>query len=252
MSFTGDSTGISSAERIPLSQTLDRGLTVLETIAASAAPVSLAVLAAELGLPKSVVHRLVATLCDHHLVTSTRDGYALGPGAQLLGRRTLPMLQRIARPEVGRLASAVGLTAFFEVRDADRGIILVSVEMRSAHSNAVYEVGDEHLLTRGAPGLAILSCDPPTADERPEVARARAQGYCVTRGEVVPGQTVLAAPVTAADGRAVGAVAVAFRDEPVRPAHLREVLASARTLTERARAAQAAGTVLPGGGAAPR
>ncbi|MGH1553798.1 hypothetical protein ACRAWF_22975 [Streptomyces sp. L7] len=89
----------------------------------------------------------------------------------------------------------------------------MSVEMRSAHSNAVYEVGDEHLLTRGAPGLAILSCDPPAAAERPEVTRARTQGYCVTRGEVVPGQSVLAAPVTAADGRAVGAVAVAFRDE---------------------------------------
>ena len=234
---------------MPLSQTLDRGLSVLETIAACAAPVGLAALAMDLGLPKSVVHRLVATLSDHHLVTATPDGYVLGPGAQLLGRRTMPMLQRIARPEVGRLASAVGLTAFFEVRDADRGIILVSVEMRSAHSKAVYEVGDEHLLTRGAPGLAILSCDPPVAAERPEVARARTQGFCVTRGEVVPGQSVLAAPVTATDGRAVGAVAVAFRDEPIRPAHLREVLASARSLTESVRAAQATGAVLPGGAA---
>jgi|GEM_PF-219134 len=230
----------------PTSQTLDRGLFLLELVSQAVEPISLGELSNEMGLHKSIVYRLLRTLQDHQLVTHTPYGYVLGTGAHSLGRRTSPILQRIARPEVARLASAVGLTAFFVVRDQEEAVTLVSVEVQSAQSRAVYSPGDRHPLTLGAPGLAILACDPPRPGERPELATTRQQGWVNTRGEVFPGLATLAAPVLTHSGRAVASVAIVFRHERPGAEHVREVTTSARLLSGRVRQAEAAGTRFPG------
>jgi DNA-binding IclR family transcriptional regulator len=48
------------------------------------------------------------------------------------------------------------------------------------------------------------------------VTAARAAGYALTSGEVVPGLSSVAAPVVTADGRVVASVAVLFLQEPPR------------------------------------
>ena len=56
------------------SQTLDRGLRVLRTLAATPSGLSITALAAEIGVNRTVVYRLVATLEQHGL--ARRDASA--------------------------------------------------------------------------------------------------------------------------------------------------------------------------------
>ncbi len=49
-----------------------------------------------------------------------------------------------------------------------------------------------HPLGRGAAGICLLSALPARPGERPEVTRARTQGFAVSRGEVEPGAHGLA------------------------------------------------------------
>jgi DNA-binding IclR family transcriptional regulator len=230
----------------PSVQTLDRGLRLLELIALSHVPLPLAELAAQMRLHRSIVYRLLRTLQDHQLVVHTPQGYVLGTRAQSLGRRTLPVLQRIAKPEIAKLAARVGLTAFFVVRDGEEAVTLVSVEVESARSRAVYSPGDRHPLTVGSPGIAMLAAEPPRDGERPEVVTARAVGYATTSSEVIPGLRTISAPVTSAPGHAVAAVSIVFAVErPGRP-ELDAVLDTARIITGRLRTALATGAVVPG------
>lgn len=223
------------------SQTLDRGLMLLELISRAKEPVSLAGLSAQIGLHRSIVYRLLRTLQDHNYVAHTSSGYVLGTTAQSLGRRTSPVLQTIARPEVSRLAAAVGLTAFLVVRDQEEAVTLVSVEVQSSRSRSVYSPGDRHPLTLGAPGLAILACDPPRPGEREEIAAAREHGWVSTRGEVKANLATLAAPITTLSGRAIAAVAIIFQVERPGRHEITEVLASARIISGRVRTAETGG-----------
>ena len=73
------------------SQTLDRGLRVLELLADSPAGRTVADLAAELDVGRAVVYRLVATLEEHRLASRDADGRvrlqlrAAGRGQRLAG-----------------------------------------------------------------------------------------------------------------------------------------------------------------------
>ncbi|WP_439657739.1 IclR family transcriptional regulator [Lentzea sp. HUAS TT2] len=232
----------------PSVQTLDRGLRLLELIAMPGVPLSLAELAAQMRLHRSIVYRLLRTLQDHQLVVHTPQGYVLGSRVQSLGRRAMPVLQQIAKPEIAKLAARVGLTAFLVVRDGEEAVTLVSVEVESARSRAVYTPGDRHPLTVGSPGIAMLAAEPPREGERPEVAQARAAGYAATTGEVIPGLATISAPVTSAPGHPVAAVSIAYTVErPTRP-EVTAVLDTARVITGRLRTALATGAVVPGAG----
>jgi DNA-binding IclR family transcriptional regulator len=244
------------AERVPLLpaqepprpsvQTLDRGLRLLDLIARSHVPRPLAELAEQMRLHRSIVYRLLRTLQDHRLVAHTPQGYVLGTRAQSLGRRVLPVLQRIAKPEIAKLAARVGFTAFFVVRDGGEAVTLVSVEVESARSRAVYTPGDRHPLTRGSPGIAMLAAELPREGERPEIARARETGYATTTNEVIPGLTTISASVTSAPDTAVAAVAIVFAVERVGRAEIDAVLDTARIITGRLRTALSTGAVVPG------
>lgn len=228
------------------SQTLDRGLQLLDILSRSDEPMSLSALALAMGLHRSIVYRLLRTLMPRHFVAHTTFGYVLGTGAHSLGRRTSPDLQRIAKPEIATLAGTIGLTAFFVVRDGEEAVTLVSVEVVSARTNVAYTPGDRHPLTLGSPGLAILSAEPPRPGERAEIAHARTVGYAHTRSEVLPGMATMSAPVLAVDDRAVAAVAVAFRHERIGMAEVKALTDSACRLTAQVRRAQTQGAVLPG------
>lgn len=228
------------------SQTLDRGLSLMELVSRAEEPVSLSWLSLEMGLHKSIVYRLLRTLQDHHYVSHTPYGYVLGTAAHTLGRRTSPVLQKIARPEVSRLAAAVGLTAFMVVRDQEEAVTLISVEVTSNRSRSVYIPGDRHPLTLGSPGLAILACDPPRPAERRELEVARRQGWVTTRGEVKANLGTIAAPITTHSGRAIAAVAIMFQVERPGAREVAEVMASARVISARVKTAEAAGAHFAG------
>lgn len=195
----------------PYSQTLDRGLRVLEALAEAECHLTVTALAETLGLHRSVAYRIVRTLEDHRLVRRRPDGsFELGYGLSVLSRGVTPTLQSAATPELADLANDLGMTAFLAVADRDECVTLLSVEPRHSHAHVAYRPGARHPIDRGAPGLALLAAGPFTPGERAEVTIARQSGFASSRGEVLRGMSAVAAPVLAPNVTA--AVAVVFVD----------------------------------------
>ncbi len=178
----------------PPSQTLDRGLAILEIVADR--PRSTDDIAAVLGVHRSIAYRLIRTLEDRHLVE--RDPVGLyHPGLRLavLAQGVQPTLRAAAAGELAALADQLSMTAFLVVRDGDEAITLESVTPRDTPVHVVYRPGTRHAIDRGAPGLALLAGQYPDVAERPEVSAARAAGYATSTGEVLAGMASLSAPV---------------------------------------------------------
>jgi DNA-binding IclR family transcriptional regulator len=142
--------------------------------------------------------------------SSAGDRYTAGARPAILARRVAPTLQSAAMPELTDLANDVGMTAFLVVRQADEAVTLVVVEPRHSTAHVVYRPGTRHVVTRGAPGLALLAGAAPLAGERPEVGEARRRGWAFSHAEVLPGMRSVASPVVDRHGTCHGAVAVVY------------------------------------------
>lgn len=194
----------SSATSSASSQTLDRGIRVLEIVTDAHRPPSIAEIAAELGVHRSIVYRILRTLEDHGLVRRDAAGRVHGaPGLAVLARRVEQDLQAAALPELSAISADLGMSAFVAVWDGQDCTTLVTVE--PPRGNLVTQrPGTRHPLGRGAPGLAIaadLGADELAAaaeaglvegPERPEVAVAREAGHAVSRNEVIAGVSSVA------------------------------------------------------------
>jgi DNA-binding IclR family transcriptional regulator len=215
-----------------VSQTLDRGLRVLELVAAEG-PVGIDGIAAGLELHRSIVYRLVRTLEDHRLVERDEAGrYRVSVGVAVLARSVQSDLRSAAAVELARLADSLAMTAFLVVRDGDEAATVDIVEPRRPDLMVTHRPGLRHPIERGAPGLALLAGQPFVAGERTEVSRARRRGWCATESEVLPGMAAVAAPI--AD---LGALAVLWlaRSNVDRDAVGTAVAAAARAVAERCR-----------------
>ncbi|MDS1270968.1 IclR family transcriptional regulator [Lipingzhangella sp. LS1_29] len=206
------------------SQTLDRGLQVLQALRDAGGPMSIAALATTLGVHRSIVYRMVRTLEDHRLVARTSEGnYELGLGLPSLARGVSHSLQSAATPVLTELANETRMTAFIVVPAQDEAVTLLTVEPRHSMGHVAYAPGMRHPINRGAPGMAMLSALPPTAEERPEVSTARERGWAYSHSEVLAGMSAVAAPV--ATRTTLAAVAVVYletRDRGEAPLRLGE------------------------------
>lgn len=113
------------------SQTLLRGLDVLEAVAAGAN--SLAQLAATLKLNRSTAHRLASTLVERrYLSFAPRYGYELGPKALEIGYQARVQLDisRVARDHLEKLAAKTGDTVHLGVLDGTRALYLDKIPGR--------------------------------------------------------------------------------------------------------------------------
>lgn len=204
------------------SQTLARGLRILDLLADAGRPMSVAELADGLGVHRSVAYRLVRTLEDSSLVIRDAAGtYAIGPHVATLARSVATDLQSAARPELQRLADELGMTAFLVVLDRSECVTLLTTEPRTPVASIAQRPGSRHSVLVGAPGIAIqtlLNADDRlshgiTAPEADEVTAARAAGYASSHGEVIPGVTAIAAPVTGAMPAAIAVLFVSGDDD---------------------------------------
>ncbi|MQA34412.1 IclR family transcriptional regulator [Modestobacter roseus] len=198
----------------PQSQTLDRGLRILEHLAAAGRPLQAAEIGTAVGLHRSITYRLLRTLEGHQLVDRLPAGqYTLGLGLTALARGVRSGLQGAAGPWLHQLVEELGMTAFLVVRSGGDAVTVLSVEPQDTAAHVVYRPGSRHPTDRGAPGLALLMPAAPAPDDRPELQEARRAGWAVSRGEVVAGLRSVAAPVVGADGGVPGAIAVVYVDE---------------------------------------
>ena len=105
------------------SQTFDRGLQLLELLAAADDALTVTDLAEALGVARPVVYRLLATLEDHGLAAADDAGrYRAGLGLARLTGRVVPALRAAAEPHLRLLADKVGATAHLTMAEGDDGI----------------------------------------------------------------------------------------------------------------------------------
>ena len=138
------------------SQTLMRGLDVIESVAAG--ETTLAQLAGTLGLNRSTAHRLAASLVERgYLAFTPREGYRLG--AKLLELGHLAQAQadiiQVARPLIEALAESSGDTVHLGVLDNDQALYLdkVAGQRRITISS---RVGDRQPLSPTGLGKALM------------------------------------------------------------------------------------------------
>jgi len=188
------------------SQTLDRGIRVLEVLALPGRSGGLTItqLASELGVGRPVVYRLVATLEAHKLVSRVADGRVrIALGLSRLGAAVTPIVRSEARPVLRELADAVGATAHLTIADGDEALALVVVEPTWTDFHVAYRSGARHRLDQGAAGRAILA------------GREGRRDVVATDGELQTGAHGLAVPVLTGDPDAVEASVGVVALEPL-------------------------------------
>jgi DNA-binding IclR family transcriptional regulator len=149
------------------SQTLDRGLRVLKLLADTDHGLTVTELAAKLGVNRTVVYRLLATLEQHSLVRRDLGGRArVGLGVLGLAHQVHPLLREAALPALRSLAEDIGATAHLTLVDGSEALAVAVVEPTWTDYHVAYRTGFRHPLDRGAAGRAILAGRgmQPTAD----------------------------------------------------------------------------------------
>ena len=115
----------------PASQTLDRGLRVLEHITESLTPLTVAEVARDVGMHRSITYRMLRTLEDHGLIARDELGrFQAGAGLAVLAGRFTPALRAVAGRHLLKLAVATEKTAFLVVRHGDEAVTIEVVEPR--------------------------------------------------------------------------------------------------------------------------
>jgi DNA-binding IclR family transcriptional regulator len=206
----------------PASQTLIRGLDVLELVASG--PLALSALATRLGLARSTAHRLAAALLERRYLTLVpKQGYGLGPKLLELGAQAQEQtgLVRVARPYLDRLAAETADTAYLSQIEAGSVLVLAWVPGHRRLLSSL-RVGERSGITRQASGWALL-LDATEEDWREQFAldcgsaaspaafldmqrRFDALGYAFDPVDAADNVRSVAAPIRDAQGEIVAAI----------------------------------------------
>ena len=236
------------------SQTLLRGLDVLEAVADG--PITLADLAARLGMNRSTTHRLANALVDRRYLTFTpRSGYRFGPKLLELGYLAQEQadMVRLARDHLEALAATTEDTVHLGVLDRELALYLAKIPGRR-RVEISSRVGDRQPLTSTGLGKALLLDSSPATWERlfrtddPDGRRnigydqwkARMQGYAEAGyafdlEENEDQIRCVAAPIRGAGGAIVAALSVSsaaqYMDDDRMQAMSKDVLATAQAIS---------------------
>lgn len=222
-------------------------------------------LAAELGMPKSSLHRLLGEMVTLGVLRTQGDGsYQLGPRLIRWGRLSVDSfdLAGVAKPCMQMLRDATNETVNLYV-PVDGGRVCVACESghRALQHNPM--LGVVRPVGRGAAGKLIMAYAEPAERARiratvpgplptdEELDELRAAGVAISREEIEPGLVVLGAPLLV-DGMVVAVLAVAGVTAIMTPDHVEELRAPLLESVERIRQSLLLGTVPePAGAAAP-
>src|SRR3954470_11815218 len=102
------------------SQTLDRGIRALELVAAAPQGMTVQEVADRLEVHRTIAHRLLATLADHHLVARGPDNrFRAGGGLTALAGGLLSTLLDTSLPIMRELAEELESTVALLVREGE-------------------------------------------------------------------------------------------------------------------------------------
>jgi DNA-binding IclR family transcriptional regulator len=237
------------------SQTLLRGLDVIDAVVEG--PITLAELAAKLGLNRSTAHRLASALIDRRYLTFVpRVGYQVGPKLLALGylaQQQIDIVQ-ISRRHLEALAASTEDTVHLGVLDSERALYLAKIPGRR-RVEISSRVGERHPLTSTGLGKALLLDDDPAhwrkSFEKDQGSGSPKADYDIwlerMQGYVRAGRTFdlqenedmircVAAPVRDASGRIVAALSVSsaaqYMDDDRMQALSADVLETATAISE--------------------
>lgn len=184
------------------SQTLSRGIRVLEILSDAGGPLTIDETASRLGVHRSNAYRLVRTLEDHGLVgRDPHGGLVLGARLAALAAGVDRDLQAEALPELTTAANELGMTCFVTVLDREECVTLTSVEPRHAVAAVAQRPGTRHFVGVGAPGRAILAQVPQSewpAEVSGQVAadvHGAGAGVFISYDEVIANLRAVAVPL---------------------------------------------------------
>ena len=219
----------------------DQTLRILLLLARSRGPMPASVIATQLGLPRSTVYHLLATLIEHGFVMhlSEEQRYGLGMAAVELSSaysRQDP-LARLGRPLVAELVASLGMSGHLAV-PLGRDVLYIVEERFPGAPSLITDVNVRLPMPTTASGRAILAALP-KAQVRALFPRAEAfasphthatpiskyselrrvlddtitRGFALERGSVTQGISSVAQAVLDHRGWPVAAIAVTFPDE---------------------------------------
>lgn len=232
--------GRKSSGDAPASQTLSRGIRILELLADAREPLTIDELADRLGVHRSIAYRLLRTLEDHGLVGRDPAGrVTLRARLAALAAGVAHDLQAEALPELTAVANELGMTCFLAVLDHDESVTLTSVEPRHAVASVAQRPGTRHPLTVGAPGRAILAALPRhewpsgvSARLEEEAMASAVRGYAQSHNEVIPSVRSVAVPLRLR-GREPATIAVVYVESGHEPSAIgARLAASAATIRD--------------------
>jgi len=176
------------------SQTLDRGLRVLEALADAPEGLTVTELAAQLDIGRTVAYRLVVTLEQHAFLRRSPDGKCrLGLAVPTMGRQVQPVVRDVALPALRLLADAVGATAHLTIVDGAEALTAVVVEPSRSDLHVAYRMGARHPLEAGAAGRAVLAA-------RTAAGRPLDPAWIVATSEGAQGGYGIAVPIIGVPG----------------------------------------------------
>jgi IclR family acetate operon transcriptional repressor len=235
-------------------QSLDRLMTILETVGAHPDRVSAAEVAQETGLSLSTVSRLMIQFADAGLLyrTGTDRRYCLGPRVYALARAADAQLDlpTIARPVLEGLRDLTGETVSMHVLRGSQRVCIAEVPSRHPLRRVV-PVGLAEPLAGSATGAVLLADRSDEEQQRELMAlsdegrqrfaqalrQARETGWVLVVDDWVGGLAGLSVAVRSG-GKTEAAVSVsgpsARFTRHAAESHLDEVLEAARTIAARA------------------
>jgi DNA-binding IclR family transcriptional regulator len=217
------------------SQSLERGLDVLEAIAAEGGELGVREVARRCGLSPTIVQRLVTSLASRGYIEKNNDTarYRLGHRTLALGVTSEAAFDYVvaARRELERLAHDHHLNGFLSVLRGGRAIYLLAVQADGPVAIKVSPGSEMPLHSTGA-GKALLASlsdgearkvlgirkltaiTPHTITDPAAIVallpKVRRQGFALVNEENIPGVLSVGAPIRDRAGGVVAALSVAF------------------------------------------
>ncbi|TQM11712.1 IclR family transcriptional regulator [Pseudonocardia kunmingensis] len=200
-----------------MSQSLDRGLRILDEIAAGRT--TLSDISESLGVHKSTVLRLLVTLQQHHFVHRA-DAHHYRLGRRLFDLASFAIESRdvasVARPAMDRLRDSTGGWVHLATHEEGEAVVVAVAAGRGPHAGPA-RVGE--VLPLHAPATAVLAAALPQeqmetllgqAVPRTEIDAVRQAGFAVGRAdhrdEHRADVATVAAPVRDSTGAVVAAM----------------------------------------------
>jgi DNA-binding IclR family transcriptional regulator len=224
----GADAGGSTKQALVGTQTLARGLDIIDAVARGAA--TLNELASALGLTRSTTHRLAGTLIERRYLRFTRNGgYLLGPKLLELGYETSRSMElpRVAREFLEALSASTGDTVHLGVLDGERALYLDKIQ-GSRRIQISSRIGDRQPLRSTGLGKALIldaiesewreyydyearlgnGYSVPLDEWLKRMREYASHGYAFDLEENEDRIRCVAAPIRGVDGSIVGAISV--------------------------------------------